>query len=131
MIYREHYLKKIRPFYEDDLIKIITGVRRCGKSVVMEQIMEEIGKGTDNIIYLNFEKTDIRRMIKNEEQLVDYINKNRKTGKCYVFLDEIHEVEGWNHACRSLRLDNISLFITGSNSKLLSREYTKEFQLHA
>lgn len=126
MIYREHYLKKIRPFYEDDLIKIITGVRRCGKSVVMEQIMEEIGNGTDNIIYLNFEKTDIRRMIKNEEQLVDYINKNRKTGKCYVFLDEIHEVEGWNHACRSLRLDNISLFITGSNSKLLSREYTKE-----
>ena len=65
MIYREHYLKKIRPFYEDDLIKIITGVRRCGKSVVMEQIMEEIGNGTDNIIYLNFEKTDIRRMIKN------------------------------------------------------------------
>ena len=126
MIQREHYLKKIRPFYDDDLIKIITGVRRCGKSVVMEQIIKEIKKKTDNIIYLNFEKTSVRSNIKNEEQLVEYIERNRKSGKCYVFLDEVHEVDGWNHACRSLRLSDISLFITGSNSKLLSREYTKE-----
>ena len=126
MICREHYLEKIRPFYDDNLIKIITGVRRCGKSVVMEQIMEEIGKKTDNLIYLNFERTSARQKIKNEEQLVDYVDRNRKSGKCYVFLDEVHEVDGWNHACRSLRLDDISLFITGSNSKLLSREYTKE-----
>lgn len=126
MIYREHYLEKIRPFYDDDLIKIITGVRRCGKSVVLEQIMEEIGERTDNLIYLNFERTAVRQKIKNEDQLVEHIEKNRKSGKCYVFLDEVHEVDGWNHACRSLRLDDLSLFITGSNSKLLSREYTKE-----
>ena len=55
MIYREHYIKPVRDFYESDLIKIITGIRRCGKSVILEQIMQEIGKKTDNIIYLNFE----------------------------------------------------------------------------
>lgn len=126
MIYREHYLNKIRPFYDDNLIKIITGIRRCGKSVVMEQIIEELAKKSDNLIYLNFERSSIRNKIRNEAELVDYVEKNRKSGKCYLFLDEVQEIEGWNHACRSLRLDNTSLFITGSNSKLLSKEFTKE-----
>lgn len=55
MIKREHYIQQIRPFYESNLIKIITGIRRCGKSVIMEQIIQEIKEKTDNIIYLNFE----------------------------------------------------------------------------
>ena len=55
MIQREHYIEQVRPFYESDLIKIITGIRRCGKSVIMEQIIKEIAEKTDNIIYLNFE----------------------------------------------------------------------------
>ena len=55
MITREHYIEKVRPFYDSDLIKIITGIRRCGKSVILEQIMDEIGRTSDNIIYLNFD----------------------------------------------------------------------------
>ena len=55
MIYREHYINSIRDFYESDLIKIITGIRRCGKSIIMEQIREEILQKTNNVIYLNFE----------------------------------------------------------------------------
>ena len=54
MIQREHYIEQVRPFYESDLIKIITGIRRCGKSVIMEQIIKEMAEKTDNIIYLNF-----------------------------------------------------------------------------
>ena len=62
MIYREHYIKPIREFYDSDLIKIITGIRRCGKSVILEQIKEEIGKKSKNIVELNFED---RRIISN------------------------------------------------------------------
>ena len=57
MILREQYLKKIRPFYDSDLIKVITGIRRSGKSVVLTQIMDEIKQRSNNVIYLNFEKT--------------------------------------------------------------------------
>ena len=64
MIYREHYINKVRPFYESDLIKVITGIRRGGKSVIMEQIAEEISNKTDNIIYLNFEDKKISSNIK-------------------------------------------------------------------
>lgn len=59
--------------------------------------------------------------------LLDYVSKHRKEGVNYLFFDEIHEVSGWQYACRTLRLDGSSLFITGSSSKLLEREYTKEF----
>ena len=55
MIYREHYIKPVREFYDSDLIKIITGIRRCGKSVILEQIKNEIIKKSSNVIYLNFE----------------------------------------------------------------------------
>ena len=55
MIQRENYLQKVRPFYDSDLIKIITGIRRCGKSVIFNQIIEEVRQKTDNVIYMNFE----------------------------------------------------------------------------
>ena len=57
MINREHYIQPIREFYDSDLIKIITGIRRCGKSVILEQIMQEIRKKTDNLIFINFEQS--------------------------------------------------------------------------
>lgn len=126
MIIREHYIQPIRSFYDSDLIKIITGIRRCGKSVILDQIRSEISKYTDNIIYMNFEDRSINANIQNDLQLIDYINKHRKKGKCFVFLDEIQMLDNWQLACRTLRLNNISLFITGSNSKLLSGEFTKE-----
>ena len=129
MLKRTTYLDKIRPFYESDLIKVITGIRRCGKSVVLEQIREEIGSRGEKIISLNFEDRAVSLNIKNDLELIEFVEKEMSATpekKCYVFLDEIQSVKNWNLACRSLRLKNLSLFITGSNSRLLSREFTKE-----
>ena len=126
MIKREHYLKSIRPFYDSDLIKIITGIRRCGKSVILDQVMDEIKQKTDNLIYLNFEDKKIKDEIKNGDVLIDYVENNRKKGKCYVFLDEVQVIDNWSSAVKTLRLYDNSVFITGSNSKLLSKEFTKE-----
>jgi len=127
MINRSHYLNQVRGFYDSDLIKIITGIRRCGKSIILEQIMDEIKEKSNNIIYLNFEDERILANISNCEQLLDYVDKKRKNGKCYLFFDEIHEVKNWEKACKTLRLNNTSIFITGSNSKILSKEYTSDF----
>lgn len=126
MITREHYIKKIREFYDSDLIKIITGIRRCGKSIILNQIVDEIKQKTNNVIYLNFEDRQIKNQIFNSDLLIDYIDKKRKKGKCYIFLDEIQLIEDWADAVKTLRLYNNSIFITGSNSKLLSKEFTKE-----
>lgn len=129
MIKREHYIAPIRAFYDSDLIKIITGIRRSGKSVILEQIRDEISKKSDNILYLNFEDKRIKGKIPDADSLIEYVTKNRKIGKgiCYVFLDEPQNIDGWQDACKTLRLYKNSLFITGSNSKILSKEFTKEF----
>ena len=126
MIYREHYISQVREFYDSDLIKIITGIRRSGKSVILEQIKDEIKKKTDNVISLNFEDKRISSNICDVKSLIEYVDNYRKKGKCYIFLDEIQTLNDWQDACKTLRLDNNSLFITGSNSKLLSKEFTKE-----
>lgn len=126
MITREHYIAPVRDFYDSDLIKIITGIRRCGKSVILEQIQQEIAQKTDNIISLNFEDKRVYSIIKTADDLINYVNDNRKDGKCYLFFDEIQVLDEWQIACKTLRLDNNSIFITGSNSKLLSKEFTKE-----
>lgn len=125
VIKREKYLKQIREFYDSDLIKVITGIRRSGKSIILQEIIEEIKTKTDNVIYLNFEKTLDLSKAGTASSLVQYIHDNRKDGMCYVFLDEIQEVENWQIAVKDLRIDNCSVFITGSNSKLLSGEITK------
>ncbi len=126
MIRREHYIEQVRPFYDSDLIKIITGIRRSGKSVIMEQIMDEIRQKTDNIIYVNFEDKKSSANITSAAKLIAYAENNKKEGKCYVFFDEIQMLYGWEEACTSLRLYGYSVFITGSNSKLLSREFARE-----
>lgn len=126
MIHREHYIQPVREFYDSDLIKIITGIRRSGKSVILQQIMNEIGQKTDNIISLNFEDKRVSAKIADGTALIDYVEKHRKDGKCYLFFDEIQVLDGWQDACKTLRLYDYSLFITGSNSKLLSGEFTKE-----
>ena len=124
-IKREKYLKQIRQFYDSDLVKVITGIRRSGKSIILQEIMEEIKSKSDNVIYLNFEKTSDLSKAGTFSSLVNCINDNRKDGKCYVFLDEVQEVEDWQIAVKDLRINNCSIFITGSNSKLLSGEITK------
>ena len=108
------------------MIKILVGIRRCGKSVILNQIIDEIKEKGKNIIYLNFEDKRIKSNIINANALIEYIEKNRKEGKCYIFLDEIQELDGWQDTCKTLRLFYNSIFITDSNSKLLSREFTKE-----
>lgn len=126
MIIREHYLKQIRPFYESDLIKIITGIRRCGKSVILKQVLNELEAAGKKCLFLDFDQMPVRANIPDADALISYVNAYLSKEKLYVFLDEVQNVEGWNEAARTLRLYNASLFITGSNSKLLSREFTKE-----
>ncbi len=124
---RENYLNKIRPFYHaDDLIKVITGVRRCGKSSLMKTIMEELmdcGVSKENIIYVDLDKRGYR-FIKNDiqlEQLVD--QKSVTTDLKYLFIDEIQNVEGFEELINGYRTEgNYSIFITGSNSYLLGNE---------
>ena len=125
MIKRKHYLAQIAPFTDNDLIKVITGIRRCGKSIILQQLSEDISEKTDNIIFLEFESKRIRSMLPDADRVIQYVDEHRKDGKCYVFLDEIQEVENWPEVCQTLRLENCSVFITGSNSKLLSSEFTQ------
>ena len=124
MIKRNHYLEQIMPFADSDLIKVITGIRRCGKSIILQQLAEELSGKTDNIISLEFENKRICSLLPDADSVIRYVDEHRKEGKCYVFLDEIQEVENWHDICQTLRLENCSVFITGSNSKLLSAEFT-------
>ena len=78
MIIREEYLKKIRPFYETDLVKVIIGIRRSGKSVILNEIMDEISKYSKNIIYINFEKSSNLLKIPNGYELINFINSLKK-----------------------------------------------------
>ena len=126
MIIREKYLSKIRPFYDQDLIKVIMGVRRCGKSVLLLQIIEELkqkGIPENQIIYINFEYEDFS-FIKNDMDLHNYIKEKLvNKEKYYLFFDEIQNVEHWEKAINSFKASkNVSIFITGSNSDLLSGE---------
>lgn len=128
MIKREKYLKRIRPFYEQDLIKVITGIRRCGKSVILNQIMDELrqsGVKDEQIIYINFEFTYYID-INDAKKFNDFIEKKLiNKNKYYVFFDVIQNVDRWEKVVNSLKAkynENISIFITGSNSDLLSGE---------
>ena len=122
MIIREKYMEQIRPFYESDLIKIITGIRRCGKSVILKQIQNELEAAGKSCLFLDFDLRPVRTKIPDADTLIAYVSEHLEEDKLYVFLDEIQNVAAWNEAVRTLRLYNTSVFITGSNSKLLSRE---------
>lgn len=126
MIKREHYLAQIRPFYESDLVKIITGIRRCGKSIILNQIKEELETQHKKCLFLDFELRPVQSKIPDADALISYVTEHLGKEKLYVFLDEVQNVQDWHEACRTLRRFDCSVFITGSNSKLLSREFTKE-----
>ena len=128
MLLREGYLKKIRGFYDSDLIKILVGIRRCGKSVILNQIIEELKENKkidkEHIIFINFEFIEYEDLLDYKE-LNKYIKNKIKDNKIYyLFLDEIQNVDGFEKVVNSLRasIKNISIFITGSNSKMLSDE---------
>ena len=126
MMIREKYLSKIREFYDSDLIKIITGIRRCGKSVLLKQIMNELkdnGIKDDHIIYINFEDVEYY-FISDYLDLNKYVkSKITDNQKYYLLFDEIQMVEKWEKGVNSFKATlNVSIFVTGSNSKLLSSE---------
>lgn len=131
MLIREKYLSKIRDFYDEvSLIKIIYGLRRSGKSVILTQIMDEIKKKgikEEQLIYINFESLDYS-FIKTAKDLNDYIKSLAKNNeKYYVFLDEIQKVKEFEKGINSLRITNqFSIFITGSNSKMTFLELSTD-----
>jgi predicted AAA+ superfamily ATPase len=124
---REIYLNKIRGFYNDtDIIKVITGVRRCGKSCLMATIAEELqlkGVSDSQIVYLDLDRRPYRS-VKTPESLEKLIDNNtHNSGITYVFIDEIQNVKGFEEVINSFREEGrYSIFITGSNSYLLSGE---------
>lgn len=123
---REMYLTQIRPYYETDLIKVITGVRRAGKSILLDTIREEFlekGVGGDHLIYLNLEDMDFEYIVTASDLNQEIKNRIVDQGKYYIFLDEIQHVQNFEKALASFRATlNVSLFVTGSNSTLLSGE---------
>ena len=122
MVIRQDYLSKIRPFIGKDIIKVLTGVRRGGKSVLLEQIRDEIN--SPNTIFLNFEDLG-NQLLCEYNTLHDYVCETigGSKEKFYLFFDEIQEVEGWEKAINSLRVKfDADIYITGSNSQLLSGE---------
>ena len=126
MIKRELYLSKIRPFYDSDLIKVIVGIRRSGKSTIMMQIIDELKDNNiseEQIIYINFEYKEFS-FIRNDDDLYSYIKSFIKNdSKYYIFLDEIQNVDKWEKTVNSFKAkEKYSIFITGSNSDLLSGE---------
>lgn len=127
MLKRDNYLSKIRGFYDSDLIKILVGIRRCGKSVILEQITKEIkdkGVDDDHIININFEFIEYEEL-QDYKKLNTYIKDKIKDQKIYyIFLDEVQNIDKFEYVVNSLRasLKNVSIFITGSNSKMLSDE---------
>lgn len=127
MILRKAYLDQIIPLIDKDLIKVLTGVRRSGKTVLLQQIQDYLlqhGRDKHNIIYISFEsKTNAH--LKNSDVLYSYLIDAAKKadGKTYIFLDEIQTVPAWEEVVSSLLVDlDCDIYITGSNSKLLSGE---------
>jgi len=126
MIQRELYLQQIRPFIEKPFVKVLTGIRRCGKSSILMMVKDELqnnGIAPQNILYINFENLDFVDL-DTAEELHKYVKAQMtEESRYYILLDEIQEVKHWEKAVNSLfSSTNADLYITGSNSRLLSSE---------
>ena len=127
LVNREKYLSKIRPFYDLDIIKVLMGSRRSGKSKILELIINELlekGINKNHIISMNFEDLSFED-IDDYKKLNTFIKEkvSNGNGKYYLFFDEIHHVKHFEKAINSFRVSmDCSIFITGSNSKMLSSE---------
>lgn len=127
MIKREAYMSRIRPFIGSDLVKVLTGIRRCGKSVMLELIQEEIissGVDPSQFISINFENMSNAGLCTAQALHDEIICRAAKiSGKIYLFFDEIQEVQNWETCINSFRVElDCDIYITGSNAKLLSGE---------
>lgn len=128
MILRKHYLEQAIPFVDQDLIKIFTGIRRSGKTVLMKQMKDWLldhGRTPDQVLLLNMESLQVRRKAQDGhlyEEILTYA-KAHPQKKLYLFFDEIQDIPEWQLFINSLRVDiNCDLYITGSNATLLSNE---------
>lgn len=127
MIKRKFYLEKIVKLIDTEDIKVITGVRRCGKTVLLKQIIDELenrGISSENIIYMSFESSKYKN-IRNDYDLDEFIfsKTNNLNGKIYLLFDEIQKVKNWEVSLNSYRVDlECDIYITGSNLQLLSGE---------
>ena len=126
IFHREAYLRKLRPFYRSDLIKVITGIRRCGKSCLLLSVIEELqrnGVPAEAIVYLNLDKRGFKG-IRRPEQLEEAIASRLPAGadQVYLFVDEIQNVEDFEPVLNAFREEGVSIFVTGSNSYLLGGE---------
>ncbi len=123
---RNQYLKKLLKFKDKDMIKIITGIRRCGKSSLMKLMINYLLDNNiqkEEIIHMNFESMDFRNM--SQEKFYNFVKeKLPRNKKVYLFFDEVHRIEGWQDVINSFRVDfECDIYITGSNAYLLSGEY--------
>ena len=127
MIERKRYIEKLVPFIGKPIIKVITGIRRCGKSTLLKQIIQLLESkdiSPEEIIHINMELMEFDHL-KNYKDLYAYIQKllTNRNGNYYIFIDEVQEVEGWEKAINSLLAEERSdIYISGSNAKLLSSE---------
>lgn len=127
MIRRNLYLDQIRPFIDQDLIKVLIGLRRSGKTILLSQIRDillERGVPKENIIEINFESRRYRKL-EDADTFYQYVTERAEkvNGKVYLFLDEIQHVTEWHSVIPSFRIDfDCDIYVTGSNSKLLSGE---------
>ena len=121
MIQRTHELALIEPLVNQDQIKLILGIRRCGKTVFMKQIQDEVRKHSTNIIDLDFELDSVSSTIKSGRDLIRYVNSHRGRGTCYLFLDEPKDPGSWNASLQTLRNQNTSIFIACSSSFTLEQ----------
>jgi len=127
LIKRETYMSRIRPFIGNELIKVLTGIRRSGKSVMLELIQDELAEGgveRTSFIYLNFENMSNAHLCTAAALHDEIINRAKEVGgKVYLFFDEIQEVTDWEKCINSFRVElDCDIYITGSNAKLLSGE---------
>ena len=127
MVKRDLYLNRISSLIDKDIIKVIVGVRRCGKSYIFNLIIDELikrGISRENILLINFESAKYRNVSNPRELdlLVSELTKDMN-GKIYMFFDEIQNVDEWEKSINSYRIDyDCDIYLTGSNSKLLSGE---------
>ena len=124
---RDRYLKKLIGFQDTEPVKVITGIRRCGKSSLLKlmiQHLRETGIGQEQIVEMNFESHDFRSMTSDE--VYHYVKERAIPGKrMYLFFDELQRIDAWEDAVNSFRVDlDCDIYITGSNAYLLSSEYS-------
>lgn len=126
MIIRSDYIKAITPFVDAPLVKILSGVRRCGKSTILSMMADELnsrGISRDNIIERRYNEMDIDDNFTAKDMYNDLKAAISGKGRCYLFLDEIQEIDGWERAVNDLMEScDVDIYVTGSNSKLMSGE---------